>query len=151
MLLVTVARHCPLAYNALDVPSRLSEEHGDDAKRDERHSAEHHEPFEHHAAKWRKSHGTGALDGSTLDRHPHKTASLTAPVLDASRNRKVVQLNFAHADRLMAARTLRNRYAVRRRSMKQIERRHTHLGMGGQITLHQFSLNAGATSGAASL
>jgi hypothetical protein len=97
-----------LLLDALDVLmlSRLSEEHGDDTKRDERHSAEHHEPFEHHAAKWRKSHGTGALDGSTLDRHPHKTASLTAPVLDASRNRKVVQLNFAHADRLMAARTM---------------------------------------------
>jgi hypothetical protein len=45
-------------------------------------------------------------------------------------NGKIEQLNFPHADRLMAARTIRNRYGVRRRSTKAIERRHTHLGMG---------------------
>jgi len=69
--------------------------------------------------------GLGALDASTLDRHPHKTAHLTAPVLDALRNGEVLQLDFAHADRLMAARTIRNRYRVRRRPIRSIEPRHT--------------------------
>jgi len=48
-----------LLLDALDVLllSRLSEEHGDDAKRDERHSGEHQEPFEHYAARKRRRHG----------------------------------------------------------------------------------------------
>ena len=48
-----------LPLDALDVVllSRLSEEHGDDAKRGERHSAEHQEAFEHHAGWRRKRHG----------------------------------------------------------------------------------------------
>ena len=50
-----------------------------------------------------------ALDGSTLDGHPQKTAPLTAPVLDTPRNGKLLQLHFAHSDRPMAARALRNR------------------------------------------
>ena len=41
----------------------------------------------------------GALDGSTLDGHPQKTAPLTAPVLDTPRNGKLLQLHFAHSDR----------------------------------------------------
>ena len=38
-------------------PIGLSEEHSDDAKRDERHSAEHQEPFDHNAVRERKRHG----------------------------------------------------------------------------------------------
>jgi hypothetical protein len=51
-----------LLLDALDVRllSRLSDEQGGDADRDERDSAKHHEPFEHDAARRRKRHGRAA-------------------------------------------------------------------------------------------
>ena len=50
--------------------SRLSEEHGGDADRDERHTAEHHQPFEHHVAWRREEHGGlyGARPSSVTQR-----------------------------------------------------------------------------------
>jgi hypothetical protein len=60
---------------------------------------------------------------------PHKTAPLAAPVLDAWRNG--VWVNFARDMKLTAARALGNRYAVRGRSMRLIERRHNSPPNGG--------------------
>ena len=70
----------------------------------------------------------GRLNRSTVHRHPRITAPLAAPILDAWRI--AVRVNFAHAMNLTAARARWNRDAVRRRSIRSFEQRHTHLGMG---------------------
>jgi len=82
----------------------------------------------------RSSRWVGRLLRSTIHRHPHITTPFAAPVLDAWGGAELVQLNFARAIRLGAARTLRNGYAVRQRSMKQIERRHNSPRNGGALT-----------------
>ncbi len=89
----------------------LPEDHDGDTKRDERYSAEHQEPFEHHAARRRKRRrkgqcGRAALHRSTIQRHPQIPAPFAAPVLDAWGNGDMLQqLNFVHAARLVAVRT----------------------------------------------
>ncbi len=69
-----------------------------------------------------RDNGMAALRRLTIHRHPHIPAPFAAPVLDAWGSGEILQLNFVHGARLKAMRTRRNGYAVRRRSMKPIER-----------------------------
>ena len=85
--------------------------------------------------------GSGALNGPTLDRYPQKTTPLTAPVLDASRNGGMLQLNFADSDRLTAAGTIRHRLIVGRRVTRLIEPMHSSTPNGGDCRCIHDSAN----------
>jgi hypothetical protein len=127
-----------LLLDALDVLllSRLSEEDCDDTKRDKRHSAEHHEPFEHNAVRERKRHGMAAYNARPSIRRPHITARFAAPILGRLQNGKIAQVDCANAVRRTAASTFRSRYA-KRRSMRYVVRRHPQFGNGERLTLRQ--------------
>ena len=87
--------------------------------------------------------GMVALRCASIQCHRQKAARCAAPVSDARRDREIVQLDLAHATRLLAALALRNCGAARRRSLRYIMRPHTtsEAGDGSRLLQIQASAN----------